>query len=44
LKRLLKVGGRFVLHPENKRYRDIVPERHLEIQGVLLGVISRARR
>jgi SOS-response transcriptional repressor LexA len=33
-----------VLHPENKRYRDIVPERHLEIQGVLLGVISRARR
>ena len=40
LKRLMKVGGRFVLRAANKRYRDIVPER-LESQGVLVGVIRR---
>lgn len=40
LKRLVKTGGRFILRAENKRYRDIVPER-LESQGVLVGVIRR---
>jgi repressor LexA len=42
LKRLVKSGGRFILRAENKRYRDIVPER-LESQGVLVGVIRRSR-
>jgi len=40
LKRLVQVRGRLVLRAENKRYRDIVPER-LEAQGVLIGVIRR---
>lgn len=40
LKRLVKSGGRFILRAENKRYRDIVPDR-LESQGVLVGVIRR---
>lgn len=40
LKRLVRVGGRPVLRAENKKYRDIVPER-LESQGVLVGVIRR---
>lgn len=40
LKRLVKSGGRFILRAENKRYRDIIPER-LESQGVLVGVIRR---
>lgn len=42
LKRLVRVGGRPVLRAENKKYRDIVPER-LESQGVLVGVIRRQR-
>jgi repressor LexA len=42
LKRLVHVGGRPVLRAENKKYRDIVPER-LESQGVLVGVIRRQR-
>ena len=40
LKRLVQVRGRLVLRAENKRYRDITPER-LEAQGVLVGVIRR---
>ena len=42
LKRLVHVGGRPVLRAENKKYRDLVPER-LESQGVLVGVIRRPR-
>jgi repressor LexA len=41
LKRLVQVQGRLVLRAENKRYRDIAPER-LEAQGVLVGVIRRS--
>jgi repressor LexA len=41
LKRLVHVRGKPVLRPENKRYADIVPERRLEAQGVLVGVIRR---
>jgi len=41
LKRLVQVRGRLVLRAENKRYRDIAPER-LEAQGVLVGVIRRS--
>ena len=40
LKRLVRAGGRLVLRAENKRYRDIVPDR-LESQGVVVGVIRR---
>jgi len=40
LKRLVRAGGRLILRAENKRYRDIVPER-LESQGVVIGVIRR---
>jgi repressor LexA len=43
LKRLVHVGGRPVLRAENKKYRDIAPER-LESQGVLVGIIRRARQ
>ncbi len=43
LKRLVRVGGRPVLRAENKRYKDIVPER-LESQGVLVGVIRRTKK
>lgn len=43
LKRLVHVRGRPVLRAENKRYADIVPERALESQGVLVGVIRRQR-
>jgi repressor LexA len=42
LKRLVMVRGRAVLRAENKRYRDIVPERRLESQGVLIGLIRRS--
>jgi repressor LexA len=42
LKRLVMVRGRPVLRAENKRYRDIVPERRLESQGVLIGLIRRS--
>ena len=41
LKRLVQVRGRPVLRAENKRYPDIVPERRLESQGVLVGLIRR---
>jgi repressor LexA len=41
LKRLVHVRGRAVLRAENRRYRDIVPERRLESQGVLVGLIRR---
>lgn len=44
LKRLVYVRGRPILRPENKRYADIVPETGLEIQGVLIGLIGRAKR
>jgi len=42
LKRLLFRDGAAILHPENPRYPDIVPERGLECQGVLVGLIRRA--
>jgi repressor LexA len=42
LKRLVRAGGRLILRAENKRYRDIIPDR-LETQGVLVGVIRRHR-
>lgn len=41
LKRLVRAGSRLVLRAENKRYKDIVPER-LESQGVVVGVIRRS--
>lgn len=41
LKRLVQVRGRSVLRAENKRYSDIVPERGLESQGVMVGLIRR---
>ena len=41
LKRLIHLRGRPVLRAANKRYRDIVPERRLESQGVLVGLIRR---
>jgi repressor LexA len=44
LKRLRHRDGAPVLHPENHRYRDIVPQSGLECQGVLVGVIRRASR
>ena len=43
LKRFVRVGGRAVLRAENKRFKDIVPER-LESQGVLVGVIRRQQK
>ncbi|HVU23867.1 MAG TPA: transcriptional repressor LexA [Opitutus sp.] len=44
LKRLAYVKGRPVLRPENVRYAVIMPKERLEIQGVLVGLIGRARR
>ncbi len=44
LKRLAYVKGKPVLKPENARYSVIVPKQHLEIQGVLVGLIGRAKR
>ena len=41
LKRLLFRAGAAILHPENSRYADIVAERGLECQGVLVGLIRR---
>ena len=41
LKRLMHLRGRAVLRAANRRYRDIVPERQLESQGVLVGLIRR---
>lgn len=42
LKRLLYRAGAAILHPENPRYPDIIPERGLECQGVLVGLVRRA--
>ena len=39
LKRLFIDNGRPRLHPENKRYKDIYPQR-LEMQGLALRVIK----
>lgn len=44
LKRLAYVKGKPVLKPENARYAVIVPKQHLEIQGVLVGLIGRGKR
>lgn len=44
LKRLAYVKGKPVLKAENPRYATIVPKDGLEIQGVLVGVIGRAKR
>lgn len=44
LKRLAYVRGKPVLKPENARYAVIVPKENLSIQGVLVGVIGRAKR
>jgi len=44
LKRLAYVKGKPVLKPENARYSMIVPKQNLEIQGVLVGLIGRAKR
>ncbi|MGH7995276.1 MAG: transcriptional repressor LexA [Opitutaceae bacterium] len=44
LKRLVHVRGKPVLRAENPRYRDIVPERRLESQGVLVGLVRRFPR
>ena len=41
LKRLLYRDGAAILHPENSRYADIVPESGLECQGVLVGLVRR---
>ena len=43
LKRLvhLRGGACAVLRAANRRYRDIVPKRRLESQGVLVGLIRR---
>lgn len=42
LKRLRYHAGSPVLHPENPRYRDLLPRSGLECQGVLVGVVRRA--
>ena len=44
LKRLAYVRGKPVLKPENARFAVIVPQTGLEIQGVLVGLIGRAKR
>ena len=44
LKRLAYVKGKPVLKPENARYATIVPKENLQVQGVLVGVIGRAKR
>jgi repressor LexA len=41
LKRLVHLRGRPILRAANRRYRDIVPERQLESQGVVVGLIRR---
>jgi repressor LexA len=43
LKRLRYDKGVAVLHAENPRYRDIIPEHGLVCQGVLVGVIRQVR-
>ena len=40
LKRLIKKGSKYILHPENKDMEDITVN-HLEIQGVARFVIKR---
>lgn len=44
LKRLVYVKGKPVLKPENARFQTIVPKENLSIQGVLVGLIGRAKR
>lgn len=44
LKRLAYIKGKPVLKPENANYPVIVPKETLSIQGVLVGVIGRAKR
>lgn len=44
LKRLVYQRGKPVLKAENPRYATIVPKENLQVQGVLVGVIGRARR
>jgi repressor LexA len=44
LKRLVQVRGKLVLRAENPRYPDIAPERRLECQGVLIGLVRRSPR
>lgn len=44
LKRLVYQRGKPVLKPENARYATIVPKENLQVQGVLVGVIGRAKR
>jgi repressor LexA len=41
LKQLVHLNGRPILRAANKRYKDIIPERSLESQGVLVGLIRR---
>lgn len=42
IKRLAKkTGGGFVLHPENKKYKDIIPKTSLKIHGILVGLARR---
>ena len=41
LKQLVHLHGRPILRAANKRYKDIIPERSLESQGVLVGLIRR---
>jgi len=41
LKRLVYIRGRPILRAENRRYRDIIPERGLQAQGVLIGLIRK---
>jgi repressor LexA len=43
LKRLRFDQGAAVLHAENPRYRDIIPQNGLVCQGVLVGVIRQVR-
>ena len=44
LKRLAYIKGKPVLKPENARFQAIVPKQNLEIQGVMVGLIGRAKR
>ena len=42
-KRLLKVDGQYILHPENPDYPDIYPKegQHIEVWGVVTSCIKR---
>ncbi len=41
LKRLQKSRGRFILHAENPRYPDLIPDQCLSVQGVMVGLIRK---